>query len=60
MRQVIDLPTFSALEYQPSEESTLSTSGTPSEARERYDEVKDLAAYIKSEMQTVTKKLSEL
>ena len=60
MRPVIDLPTFSALEYQPSEESTLSTSETPSEARERYDEVKDLAAYIKSEMQIVTEKLSEL
>ena len=60
MRPVIDLPTFSALEYQPSEENTLSTSGTPSEARERYDEVKDLAAYIKSEMKTVTEKLSEL
>ena len=60
MRPVIDLPTFSALEYQPSEESTLDIGGTPSEARERYDEVKDLAAYIKSEMKIVKEKLSEL
>ena len=57
---VIDLPTFSSAMYQPSEESTLNTSGTDSKARQRYEEVKDLAAYIRSEMKIVTKKLSEL
>ena len=60
MRPVIDLPTFSALEYQPSEESTLDTGGTESEAQQRYEEVKYLAAYVKFEMKIVTEKLSEL